>query len=1582
MPRNEDARKQALLDDAARHMTADGMTDAITAQRFIDAFYQHVPAPEILDQTPRQRAFTAAGMWRFAATRMPGYPAIEVVDDEAGRSIIHIVNDDMRFLVDSTAASLAALGLMVDLVIHPVLTVERDGEGRLRSFSVSAATSPRESWMQIVLASKIEPDRKEAVIAQLMATLADVRAVVEDWPVMRTQALDLAQTIRAMPRTPSDSNPVEDADFLGWLDSGNFLYLGTREYTFDGAQLDVVPGHGRGMLRDDSVLVFDGLRAIARNSPDVQAFLRAPQLTMVSKSTRRSPVHRPLPMDTIIVKIFDEHREVIGLRLLIGLFTTESLTRLPLEIPMLRQKIARCAERSGFAADSRDGHALQHILDTFPRDELFQIDETQLYETAIGILHLKQRPALALFVLRDPFERFATCLVYLPRDRFNAEVSRRIATILEHEIGGQISAEDTHFEGETLVRLHAMISLPPGQDTSFSVPEVEQRLRDALRTWADRLREELQRVHGLQEGQARLARYAQAFPPAYVDQFAVEAAVSDIARIDAVLSGSPIEVSLSQPQPGQMRLRIYHADTPVALSDVLPMLENLGVRVINEIPFAITPRDHVGPIWMQELELHPKSAGNEHATDRFEEAFRAVWSGVIESDGFNRLVLQVGLSAREVTILRTYCKLIRQTGSLFSQAYMEDTANAHPDIAGLLVRLFHTRANPALADADRTETEATVHSQILEALEHVENLDEDRILRSFLLLIEKTLRTNYYQRDAAGSPKSYLSIKIASREIELLPQPRPLVEIFVYSPRMEGCHLRGGKVARGGIRWSDRKEDFRTEVLGLMKAQMVKNAVIVPIGSKGGFVVKRMPDGPRDVQMEEVIACYKTLMFGMLDITDDIVGDRVVPPPDVVRHDPDDTYLVVAADKGTATFSDIANGVAIDYGFWLGDAFASGGSIGYDHKVMGITAKGAWEAVKRHFREIGTDIQTTDFSCVGVGDMAGDVFGNGMMLSRHTRLIAAFNHMHIFIDPTPDPERSWQERVRMFHLPRSSWRDYDASVLSAGGGVYDRKAKAITLSSEACTRLGLPHVPIAPGALIQHLLQQDVDLLWFGGIGTYVKASTEAQADAGDRANDALRINATQLRAKVIGEGANLAITQRARIEYALRGGRLNTDAIDNSAGVDTSDHEVNIKIAVGDAIKAGHIAQADRAAFLASLVLDVEHHVLRDNYLQTFALSLTEAQAAAQLDSHAGFMRALERRGRLDRAVEFLPDDEALAQRAAARRGLTRPEIAVLLAYAKNNLSDELVETHLPDLPELRTELLDYFPERLRLLAPDTIARHRLHREIIATIIANALVNRLGPSFVHDMQSRTGRDADSVARAFLIVRDVFGLPALWQAIEALDNQVPSATQTRLCLAITAIVEQAVRWFLLSGLPLTPARGVNAFKPGIDLLAETLPSLLPDRERGINESRIEAHIAAGAPAALAERIVILNTLSTAMDIVQISEHLVRDITDVARTYFAAGVDYGLLLVRRQARALQATTHWQRLAADALTDDSYVQQRELTQRLVSSSAASKEALASTALSEVLMDIGRTSPPDLAMLTVATRRIRTAIGLVAG
>ncbi|HWK44281.1 MAG TPA: NAD-glutamate dehydrogenase [Stellaceae bacterium] len=1610
-----DDAKHAKIEEVARLAVeaAGDRGNPDLLRRFVEHFYRHVAPAEILARSPEALTAAVLSLWRFGGERqptgqklgpklrltMPELPAEEAKSAaRPARSILEIVNDDMPFLVDSVTGALAILDIPVSLVIHPVLSVERDAQGRLTGLPDAPATTHsantgRESFMCVELGRALDADLQAIVLKTLGAVLDDVRLAVADWQPMRGAVERIAAGLAAEAALLPETETAEVAAFLDWLADDNFTFLGYREYRLDGAVegLSIEPGAGLGLLRDDAYSVFDGLRNFTTLSPEVQEFVRSPQLVLVTKANRLSTIHRTVPLDVIIIKRFSPTGEVVGQRLVLGLFTSTAYNRSPRVIPVVRRKVQRVVERSGIAANSHDGKTLAAILENYPTDELFQVDETELFETAMGILHLQERQRIALFARDDPFERFVSCLVFVPRDRYSTALKDRMAEILADAYDGTITSAQTQLAESVLARLHFIVQTTPGQVPDVDPAQLEQRLVEAGRDWTDRLRDALADAAKAAGGDAAEAeilghRFGDAFPSAYKERFSVAVALADIAQLGVVQAGAPIALTLAaEPAvgPAALTLKLFHAVAPVALSDVLPMLENLGVKVITEIPFQVAPAD-TDAVWIQQFELEG-TTGPIDDFDRvrglFEAAFRAVWSGDLENDGFNRLVLSAGLGAREITILRAYCKILRQAGSSFSQAYMEDTLGVHAGVALLLVKLFEAQFDPHAADEARA---ASFAQRIEAALDDVANLDEDRILRSFLLLVRKSLRTNFYQRDAAGQAKSYLSIKLASQEIDLLPLPRPLVEIYVYSPRIEGVHLRGGKAARGGIRWSDRKEDFRTEILGLMKAQMVKNAVIVPVGSKGGFVVKRPPaTGGRAALMDEVVACYKTLMSGLLDLTDNIVGDGVMPPVDVVRRDGDDTYLVVAADKGTATFSDIANGVAIDYGFWLGDAFASGGSIGYDHKAMGITARGAWEAVKRHFRELGTDIQTTDFTVLGIGDMSGDVFGNGMLLSPRIRLVGTFNHQHIFLDPAPDTAASFAERRRLFDN-RLGWGDYDRALIAKGGGIYDRSMKTIPLSAEIRALLGLTVDEIDPAALIQAMLRAPVDLLWFGGIGSYVKASDETHADAGDRTNDALRVDATSLRAKVLGEGANLAVTQRARIEFALAGGRINTDAIDNSAGVDTSDHEVNIKIAVGAAVLSGALAAADRPAFLASMTDEVASLVLEDNIRQTLAITLAEADAVRLLDQQVRLMRFLEKSGRLDRAIEFLPDDETLAERAAARRGLVRPEIAVLLAYAKNALYAELLPSDLPDEAELEADLLAYFPTPLVERFRPAIEGHRLRREIIATYVTNELVNRMGPTFASEVQAATGRGPADLARAYRIARDVLQLPRLWAAVDELDNQVAASAQIELLQAIGRVAERATLWFLRSGLPLDISRRIAQFAPGVATMAAALGEILPATETGKIDVATASRTAAGVPALLARRVGELDALGAAMDIVRIDE--TRDVVELARSYFAAGERLGLAALRDAAARIPTETSWQRLAVATLIDDFFAHQRDIVQRVLAEpTAMPASALADwlagrggplVELDGLLADLAKS--PDLALLTVADRQLSRLIG----
>lgn len=1572
-------------------------------ETFIRQFYANVPQSDIASDNPEDLFSAALSLANFAQTRLPKQAKVRVfnprIDEHGWRSthtVIEIVNDDMPFLVDSLTAEMNRQDLGVHLVIHPIIRTTRDAKGQLTA--IGAADGTPESVMQLRVNQVATQEQLDAIRERIEIVLRDVRLAVEDWQSMRARlasAIDEAAS-RKLPLPPEEVTEV--VDFLRWINDDHFTFLGYREYIFAGEK-DNITYHikqeaGLGLLRDPDVRVFEGMRNLDALPPDVRSFLTQPKMILVTKANLRSTVHRNVHLDTIGIKIFNEKGDVVGEHLFAGLFTSVAYNRSPWEIPLLRHKVATVAKRAGFSSQSHDGKALAHILESYPRDELFQTDVDELLETSLGILNLQDRQRVALFVRRDPYERFVSCFVYLPRDWQTTELRQRIQAILCKAFNGRISNYFVHLTDSPLARVHLIIATTPGEMPPYDVKELEQQVADACRSWRDHLKDALIEAKGEAEGLTLLRSYGDAFPVGFEEYFNAHAAVSDIDRIEEALHENKTAINLYRPieaAGNELHLKLYKSGDKIALSTVLPSLENFGLKVISENPFDVRPVGQEQPVWIHAFIMVTADGGEVDIAairDKFHEAYAKIWGGQMEDDGFNRLVITAGLGWRDITLVRAYCKYLRQAAIAFSQDYMEATLNANPTITCNIVKLFHVRNDPAFA-GNRDEKTLKIVEKIAGKLDRVANLDEDRILRRYLNAVQCTLRTNFYQKATDGGPKEYVSFKLDSAKIEELPLPRPLVEVFVYSPRAEAIHLRGGKVARGGIRWSDRREDFRTEVLGLMKAQMVKNAVIVPVGSKGGFVVKRPAQGDREAVMAEVVHCYKTLMRGLLDITDNLVAGAVKPPADVIRHDSDDPYLVVAADKGTATFSDIANSVSRDYGFWLDDAFASGGSAGYDHKKMGITARGAWECVKRHFRELDHDIQNVDFTCVGVGDMSGDVFGNGMLLSAHTKLVAAFNHMHIFLDPNPDPKATLAERQRLFNLPRSGWNDYDAKLISPGGGIFERKAKSIKLSPEVKQRFGFTKDQVTPNELIQLLLKTEVDLLWFGGIGTYVKATDETHADVGDRANDGTRVNGEELRCRVIGEGANLGCTQRGRVEAALHGKRLNTDAVDNSAGVDTSDHEVNIKILINEAIAAGDLTMKQRDKLLAEMTDEVGTLVLRDNYLQSQALSVAEAQSYTLLDQQGRFMRGLERINRLDRAIEYLPDDEIMRARLTQRIGLTRSESAVLLAYAKMALYDELLPSDLPDDPQLADDLISYFPQQLREGYQPLIHKHRLRREIISTVVTNSLVNRMGATFVHVTKEKTGQSASAIARAYAITRGAFKLRDLWSGIQALDNKVSASIQTSMLIEINRLAEAATLWFLRNGQhPLDIAANIAATEPGIIAIEAALGTILSPADQAANTKRYGALMSGGVPDRLARRISQLASIGTTLDVVRIAAQTKIKVEDVAATYFAIGDQFNIDWLRTGAKGLIGDSHWQRLAVFAIVDDLNTHQRDLTVAVLANDLGltGEKAIdgwkagrtAALPRAEALFtDLRQVGKLELAMLAVANRALRSLL-----
>ena len=1610
-------KQQKELINRVAKLARKGLTPAQgkLAEAFVHHLYSNVPPDDILGESPENVAGAAMALLDFVRQRRAGEAKVHVYNPQGGddrwsssHTVVEIVNDDMPFLVDSVTAELGRYQGEVHLVVHPIMDMVRDGKGSLKALhaagegppSAGARIASRESVMHVQI-SEQPSDLHDEIREGLERVLADVRVAVDDWRAMRKQCIELIKELENSPPKLAVREIAQGVEFLRWMDDDHFTYLGYREYHFQGKGAGAVARidkkSGMGILRDETYSVFDGLRSLGKLPAEVRDFVKQPVLMRVSKANKRSTVHRPVHLDTIAIKKFDDKGNVVGERLFIGLFTSVAYSRSPREIPLLRDKVDHTLERSGFAPASHDGKALLHILETYPRDELFQISGEKLFETAMGVLHLQERQRVALFVRRDPFERFLSCMVYVPRDRYDTNLRLKLQELLAERFAGRVLAFSTHLSDSALARLHVTLATTQGKIPEVDLQELEVELTEAARAWIDRLSDALVAARGEEQGLRAARRFGRAFPLGYQERFSQRFAVHDIACIEEALESDGLAMNLYRregAEPHQLHFKIYVTGDPVPLSDVLPMLENMGLKVFGEVPFQVRPAGAGSAVSMHDFNMVTEdnvAVDLDAVRDAFHDAFGRIWRGRMENDGFNKLVLFAGLKSREVIVLRTYSKYLRQAAIPFSQDYMEETLARNPEITRLLVDLFATLFDPEKEQG--AGSRAQVLSEAIDRLlEDVGNLDEDRIVRRFLNVIQCTLRTNFFQPDAAGEEKTYVSIKLDSRNIDELPLPRPFREIFVYSPRIEGVHLRFGMVARGGLRWSDRREDFRTEILGLVKAQQVKNAVIVPVGSKGGFVVKRPPPPQegRDAFLNEGIACYKTFISGLLDITDNLKGKTVVPPRSVVRRDGDDPYLVVAADKGTATFSDIANGVSADYGFWLDDAFASGGSAGYDHKKMGITARGAWESVKRHFRERGKDSQSEDFTCIGVGDMAGDVFGNGMLLSQHIRLLGAFNHLHIFVDPDPDAATGWQERKRLFDLPRSAWTDYNADLISKGGGVFDRKAKSIAVSAQMKRAFGIESDKLTPNELIRAMLKADVELLWFGGIGTYIKASTETNLDAGDRANDALRIDAPEVGAKVIGEGANLGVTQRGRIEFGMHGGRINTDSIDNSAGVDCSDHEVNIKILLGEVEQSGAMTRKQRDKLLQKMTDEVAALVLRDNYLQSQAITVTHQLGAHLLDRLARFMRGLEKAGQLDRAIEYLPDDEVVLERQKQGIGMARPELAVIMSYAKIVLYDRILESNLPDDPYLKDDLIAYFPMPLRKKHADAIARHRLRREIVATVVTNGLINRVGAAFIHEVGEKTGLPAEEIARGYIVSREIFRMRETWGRIEALDNKVPAELQASMLIECGRLIERMTVWFLREGgHPLDIAGLIEAYGDGVAYLMDNLEAMLPGSDSTYLAERTASYAEQGVPEDLARRIASLALLSPAGDIVRIAGAADIPVGQVGQAYFTIGARFGFDWLRRAAGLLPTDTAWDKLAVTAIIDDLFGHQSELTSRVLDGTGgktatdtvietwadARRPLVART--EQLLSELQSTGTPDFAMLAVANRQLKSMV-----
>ena len=1608
-------------------------SEQVLARDFARAYLARLPEEELSLRPAAYWAGIALGALELARQRPSGQALIRVFNASAGdaidsaHTVVQIDNDDMPFLVDSVSMLMAQHGIAMHGIVHPVFPLRRDASGQLLAIGDGAA----ESFMHLEIDRQADEQAMRQLRDEIARALDDVRASVADWKQMRAKMEAIADELgdRVMP--VGEGQRAEAQAFLRWAADNHFTFLGYREYEVapqnGKPMLCPVQGTGLGLMRgkdaDAAPRPLTGLAAA-----DLPAGVKMDPL-ILTKTNARSTVHRAGYMDYIGVLTFDKDGRAIREQRFLGLYTSSAYNRRPWDIPVVRQRFEDVMQASGLAESGHSGKALKHILETLPRDELFQANAEELTRTGLGILSLQERVRPRLFLRRDRYGRFYSALVYIPRDRFNTEIRQRIEALLMRELKGERLDTTIQIGESPLAQLHLIIRPRSGEKVQVEHGALEAELTRIVRNWHDELREKLLAQHGEEQGLRLLQRFGKALPAGYVESVTPELAASDLLQA-ASLSGDDkdLRLSLYRSGEGELRFKLFRLGREIALSDALPMLENLGLRINTEHPYEIETED--GRVVIQDFEVVPLAGqvNVEAVRSRFEDAFAAVWRGDAENDGFNRLVVAAGLSWRQVAMLRGYCKYQLQTGVTFSQAYMEETLARYPLIARLLVELFEARfepgrdvkADPKTCEALRVsltevvpvaerEKLATILEEMgadraldreaqidacLDALaitlEKVSSLDEDRILRGFMTAINATLRTSFYQRKGeGGTHKDYVSFKFDPAALPDLPKPRPYREIFVYSPFVEGVHLRFGPVARGGLRWSDRREDFRTEVLGLVKAQMVKNTVIVPVGSKGGFFVKRPPaGGDRDAVLAEGIACYKRFINGLLDITDNIVDGRIVPPVDVVRHDQDDPYLVVAADKGTATFSDIANGISAEHGFWLDDAFASGGSVGYDHKGMGITAKGGWESVKRHFRALGVDCQNQDFTCVGIGDMSGDVFGNGMLLSKHIRLLAAFDHRHIFLDPNPDSAVSFAERGRMFKLPRSSWDDYDKSLISAGGGVYARGAKTIPLTPEVKAALSIESDAdqMTPAELMNAILKAPVDLLWNGGIGTYVKSSAETHADCGDRANNALRVNGNELRCKMVGEGGNLGMTQRGRIEAAQAGVLLNTDFIDNSAGVDTSDHEVNIKILLGAVVQRGDLAMQERNKLLASMTDEVGELVLNDNYRQNQAISLMEAMSASRLGSFGHFIRTLESQGLLDRAIEFLPSDSELADRKSRGQGLTRPELAVLLSYDKIVIFNELLDSDVPEDPYLSKELVRYFPKALQERYAADMENHRLRREIIATAVTNSMVNRMGSTFVLRMQEDTGETPSQIAKAYSITREVLDARDLWAAIDAHDLKVPEAAQIEALTDLWHLQRNMTRWLLnRPGQNLNIAAMVERYGESMRQLRAALPRILPGESQAAMQADVDHWTSLGFPNELARSLACLPYLTYGLDIVEVAIERRLAVADVGQVYFALSDALHSKWLMDNVEKLPVDGRWHAQARGVLRDELQAQQRSLVGIVLASAApgtapgalvgqwlARDDAALKYTLS-MFADMRNLRSMDFATLSVAVRRL---------
>ncbi|TRY30081.1 NAD-glutamate dehydrogenase [Aliiglaciecola sp. M165] len=1516
-------------------------------EQFSRLLYKNISIDDLDNRSDSDLYGATLSLWNEFVKYNDDQPRIRVFNPEIAKhgwqsshTIVEIIVTDMPFLVDSVRMTLNRLNITSHLLLHSPINLQRNEKGELVKFLERTSRAKQQTRETVFLVEVDRQTTKKALnklAAELLSVVGEVSLAVSDWKPMREK---LSQIIKEFPQSncPADAAEIKQATlFLSWLADHNFTLMGYRYY-----DVKAIEGDHRWSPQNESSLglmknsISDRERILSNMPLSAQKEAMSDHPLILTKTNSRARVHRPAYMDYVGIKVFDKTGNVVGEHRFLGLYSASFYNSSATQLPVLQDKIEGICKHSGFDKGSHAYKAFLNIIETYPRDELLQSSVEELGQIVLGIFQMQERGISRLFVRKDAFGRFVSCMVYVPRERYNTQLRKETQALLKKSFNSNEDVEFTTYFSESVYARTHYIARVQDNNAEINVKDIEKNIIELTKSWNDRLATSIRAKHGESAGKALEQKYDNAFSHSYSEQNLPSAALVDIEKLELLSEEHTLDMLFYRPQEEGLdskvvKLKLFHRNEPIHLSAVLPMLENFGLRVIDESPYKIKCSE--GAVnWVMDFSMLHSNSENldmETAQALFQDAFAKVWHNNLEDDPFNRLVLGAGLTGRAVTILRAYAKYMRQTGSSFSLSYMANTLAHYPNIAKLLIDLFANRFSPSIKRSQKKVD--AILADVKERLDQVSNLDDDRIVRRYLDMILATLRTNFYQPDENGNEKPYMSFKLLPELIPEMPLPLPKFEIFVYSPRIEGVHLRGGKVARGGLRWSDRREDFRTEVLGLVKAQQVKNTVIVPVGAKGGFVCKNLPmDQGRDAIQQEGQACYRIFIRSLLDITDNIVDGKVVPPKDVVRLDDDDPYLVVAADKGTATFSDIANGISDEFNFWLGDAFASGGSIGYDHKKMGITARGAWESVKRHFREIGVDCQTTDFTCVAVGDMAGDVFGNGMLLSRHTRLICAFNHLHIFFDPNPPTEKSYVERQRMFENPSLTWDDYDKSLISKGGGVFSRAAKSIKLTNEMKKWLGTTQASMTPTELIHNVLKMPVDLIWNGGIGTYVKGTKESHAEVGDRANDDLRVNGSQVRAKIVGEGGNLGLTQLGRIEFAAKGGRVNTDFIDNVGGVDCSDNEVNIKILLNALVNAGDLTQKQRNELLYSMTDDVGDLVIQDCYRQTQSISITEFGGPSLLKEQLRFIHGLEREGALNRELEFIPSDDELSDRLASGKGLTRPELSVLIAYGKMVLKEKLNIEQITNNPYHEQLLVSAFPKVLQERFVPQMENHPLRGEIIATKLTNNMVNDMGLNFLFRMQEETGASFDEVSTAYSVIKAIFGMDTLWQEIEQLDNVVNAQTQLDMLDRMRRTMRRASRWFLRHGEKSLPiAEAVNLYIPTFNDLSKNLENYLVDSEYSQLEKTTADYVKAGVPQSIAYRVASLSNMFSCLDLAQVALTENRKIDVVASLYYKLGSKLELHWFLDQINNQTVTNHWQALARASYREELDWQQRSLT-----------------------------------------------------